>query len=407
MTSPPAELDAATDPASAGLTADDLLVDLPAADLPTAADLAYRTIVDRSPVGTGDARVARFTTFSAFARSVQAHRGDPPDGAGIRSTRGGAPRGPAGAPRDPAALAALTRFASILREHGYGDGTVPADPGVGTCFRLGYGSSADRHSVESVIGAGDLAALVGAGWAEHGDVDPAFVRLTMTVLAAGPVLTVSPRPAPGLDTVYVGPDSLALLRRAWAAGGGGRAADLGTGNGFIAAALATRFDHVVGTDLSARCVDAAALVPILNPSLAGRMAVIRADTGAGLAPGTFDLVTANPPWVPEPLRGERAPVRRFAAGGPTGFELPRRFLDAAAALLAPGGRGFVSCLDVELADARRPLSDHLPALHAAGCTVDVHPSGMPGGDDLRGWVKDRLGRVPAARHVIVELHALG
>ena len=45
--------------------------------------------------------------------------------------------------------------------------------------------------------------------------------------------------------------------------------------------------------------------------------------------------------------------RRFAAGGPTGFELPRRFIDAAAGLLSPGGRAFIACLDIEFDDGKR------------------------------------------------------
>jgi len=368
-------------------------------DLPTTAERAYRSVEART---TAPTRPPRFTSFADLARRV---RDAPPIDRGDDEPRDAV--GEDRRTRDPVALAALARFASVLRDHGYGADApdAPIAPEARPWFHLAEGGSVERREVESVVGAQAVDALLGAGWAELGDLDPTYLRLTMTVLAAGSLLTVTPRPGPGVDTVYLGPDSLALLRRAWDAGAGHRAADLGTGNGFLAAALATRFDHVVGTDLSARCVGAASLIEVLNPELAGRISIVRADVAAGLAPGTFDLVVANPPWVPEPLLGERDPVRRFAAGGPTGFELPRRFLDAAASLLAPNGRAFVSCLDIDLASGRRPLREHLPVLEGAGCAVDIHPSGMPDGDDMRGWVKNRLGRVHAARHVIVELRA--
>jgi methylase of polypeptide subunit release factors len=306
---------------------------------------------------------------------------------------------------DADGAAALAELASVLRTNDYCGQPDHGDPTVEACFRLGVGAQADRARVSEVVGPDALSAMVAAGWAEYGDLDPSFVRLTMSVFPTASLLTVIPRPAADRDTVYIGPDSLQLFRVAWQAGGGGRAVDLATGNGFLAAALATRFERVVAADLAARCVAAAALVPVLNPFLASRIGVIQADIADGLAPRSFDLVTANPPWVPEPFDHAGSPARRFAAGGPTGFELPRRFLDAAADLLAPGGRAFVSCLDIEFPSGRRPLRDHIPELEAAGCEVELHRATLPGYDDVRGWVKDRLGRVPSARFVIVELRA--
>ena len=61
-----------------------------------------------------------------------------------------------------------------------------------------------------------------------------------------------------------------------------------------------------------------------------------ADLAAGLRPHSFDLVAANSPWVPDaPTAGSSRRV--FADGGPTGVELPSRFIRAATQLLRPSG----------------------------------------------------------------------
>jgi methylase of polypeptide subunit release factors len=207
-----------------------------------------------------------------------------------------------------------------------------------------------------------------------------------------------------LDLVYLGHDSVMLLREAWKGLGFGRlAADLGTGNGLLATALATRFDHVVAADISSRCTASAALALAMNGHLAGRMSVVQADIATCLRPGSFDAVVANAPWVPEAVPEGGPAVRRFAAGGPTGFELPRRFLDQAATLLAPGGRAFVACTDLTFADGCRPLRDHVPALERLGVAVDVVPTALRDRVDLVAWANERVTGVTAADHVVVTL----
>ena len=210
--------------------------------------------------------------------------------------------------------------------------------------------------------------------------------------------------ATGLDTVYLGPDSLVLLEKVWAQRGyGDRAADLATGNGLLGAVLATRYDHVVAADLSSRCVATSAFVPVLNPHLRGRFAPVCTDVAAGLRPGSFDLVTANPPWVPETQAPDGGPPRRFAAGGPTGFELPRRFLDAAADLLAPGGRAFVACMDITFDDGRRPLAEHLPTLARRGFDVEALASPLNQVFDYGPWAAAKAAGAASAAHTVVEL----
>ena len=90
-------------------------------------------------------------------------------------------------------------------------------------------------------------------------------------------------------------------------------------------------EGLVVADLSARFATTVARVPALNPHLRSRFSVMQMDVANGLRPGSFDLVTVNAPWVPETVGPDGGPPRQFAAGGPMGFELPRRFIDAATA----------------------------------------------------------------------------
>ena len=257
---------------------------------------------------------------------------------------------PARVVADPDGCAALAELVSRLRAIGY-DGSpdfVPTDAAwadrCNTIVALaGTRTVLERDAVDA-LGGDAVTALVRCGaMARLG----AHLCLTARVMPMRSVYTFLPGPQAGEDTVYLGPDSLVLFEIIWAARGyGDRAVDLATGNGFIAAALATRYDHVIAADLSRRCVSTAALVPVVNPHLRSRFAAVQMDVAQGLRAGSFDLVTANAPWVPETAGPDGGPPRRFAAGGPTGFELPRRFIDAAAELLAPGGRAFIACLDI-------------------------------------------------------------
>lgn len=81
------------------------------------------------------------------------------------------------------------------------------------------------------------------------------------------------------------------------------------------------------------------------------------DAGSCLRPGVFHLVAANPPWMPwRPAlvdgAGERPQI--WAYGGERGWEVPRRFLDDALHLLAPGGTAVVLALATVWADGEAP-----------------------------------------------------
>ncbi|THA23609.1 methyltransferase domain-containing protein [Streptomyces sp. RKND-216] len=129
-----------------------------------------------------------------------------------------------------------------------------------------------------------------------------------------------------------------LLREALLAApppAGGRVLDLGTGTGMLAlAAAGTGASRVWAVDSSYRAV----LTARCNALLRGlRVRVTRGDLRRRLPAGPFDLVTANPPYVPCADAGEACGRARAWDAGLDG----RRYLDPlcrrAPALLAPGG----------------------------------------------------------------------
>lgn len=300
--------------------------------------------------------------------------------------------------RDPRACAALAGVAQRLRAAGYDGG-----PGESVLVAAARGEVVDPGALHRELGDEWWDALLDVGvLVTHRDGDES--AFTAKFFPMRSVITLLPRSALGADVVYIGRDSVLLLDAIWRrCGVGGHAVDLGTGNGFIAAALATRFDHVVAADLSERCTSTAQLIPLMNPHLAGRFSAARLDVAAGLRPGAFDVVTANAPWVPEVVGPDGGAPRLFAAGGPTGFELPRRFLDQARSLLAPGGQAFIACMDIELADGRRPVMQHVPLLEAGGVEVQVLDTHLDTPEALALWAAEKAPGSVAARHVVLHL----
>ncbi|GAB4372941.1 MAG: peptide chain release factor N(5)-glutamine methyltransferase [Acidobacteriota bacterium] len=139
------------------------------------------------------------------------------------------------------------------------------------------------------------------------------------------------------------------LLAAWAidearARGARRVADVGTGSGCLAIALARGVPgvRVVAVDASAAALSLAR-ENVREHGLAGRVALVRGCLVEALGPGAVDLIVANLPYVAEDEHATLEPEVRdhdprealVAADG--GFATIARLVDRAAAALAPRG----------------------------------------------------------------------
>jgi release factor glutamine methyltransferase len=174
-------------------------------------------------------------------------------------------------------------------------------------------------------------------------------------LAARPV-AVRPVPAAPrllrLPGVYRPQEDTALLAAAigdLALPPGARALDLCTGTGAQALTLARRgAETVLALDLSRR-----ALASVRLNALTRRLRVRtrRGDLTTALGEGPFDVVVANPPYVPSP-----APTVRGTRGwdaGPDGRAVLDPLCARAGSLLRPGGT--LLLVQSELSDVDRSL----------------------------------------------------
>jgi release factor glutamine methyltransferase len=122
-----------------------------------------------------------------------------------------------------------------------------------------------------------------------------------------------------------------------------RVADLGTGSGALALALARERPawRVAAVERSPEALATADR----NRRALGLEAVllVQGDWCEALAPGAWDLVVANPPYVaegdPHLARGDlRFEPPAALAAGPEGLDALRRLAERAPSCLAPGGR---------------------------------------------------------------------
>ncbi len=123
-----------------------------------------------------------------------------------------------------------------------------------------------------------------------------------------------------------------------------RVADVGTGSGCIAVALAHELPHaeITATDISAAALEVAQRNAALQ-AVVNRVHFIECDLLTGIVGAPFDLIVSNPPYV---ARSDSATLARevrdhepHAAlfGGPTGVEIYSRLIEQAGALLRAGG----------------------------------------------------------------------
>jgi len=132
-----------------------------------------------------------------------------------------------------------------------------------------------------------------------------------------------------------------------AAGGAGSVADVCTGSGCIAAAVARRFPaaRVTATDLSGEALDLAR-ENFARLGVAERVETRRCDLLGGRPEdaGAFAAVLSNPPYVATAVCGTLAPhVRDFEPrlaldGGADGLDVISRLAEEAARVLQSGGR---------------------------------------------------------------------
>lgn len=116
--------------------------------------------------------------------------------------------------------------------------------------------------------------------------------------------------------------------------------DLGSGSGALALAISTENPR---TRVIAVEKDPAAIEWLKKnvSRINEQVRIVESDVVDALEGVTCDVVIANPPYVPDSQELPRDVVEHEPAialfGGPTGLDIPGRFIDTAARLLKPGG----------------------------------------------------------------------
>jgi release factor glutamine methyltransferase len=131
-----------------------------------------------------------------------------------------------------------------------------------------------------------------------------------------------------------------------------RIADVGTGSGCIAVALACELPHaeIVATDISVEALEVAKR-NAMRHGVADRVHFLQSDLlesfyqplATSHSPLAFDLIASNPPYIarheaadlPREVRDHEPDAALF--GGPTGAEFYARIIRQSAELLRPGG----------------------------------------------------------------------
>jgi release factor glutamine methyltransferase len=115
---------------------------------------------------------------------------------------------------------------------------------------------------------------------------------------------------------------------------GDRVLDPFTGSGVLAIAAAQAGAEATAIDISRRAVACARANALLNGV---RVRALRGDMLAPLNGDRFDLIAANPPYVPSAGDGTPRGAARAWAAGPDGRQLLDRLCREAPSRLRPGG----------------------------------------------------------------------
>lgn len=142
-----------------------------------------------------------------------------------------------------------------------------------------------------------------------------------------------------------------------------RVLDIGTGSGILAIQAASAGAEVVGIDISARALSMAQLNIHLN-AVSQRVTLVRADALRAMTNGSFDLIIANPPFVPVP---DGVPFHLAGNGGPDGLYVIRQILLRAGGLLSANGMLVITAMSLQ-------RDDGYP--YVAECAVHTLPKGF-------------------------------
>jgi release factor glutamine methyltransferase len=123
-----------------------------------------------------------------------------------------------------------------------------------------------------------------------------------------------------------------------------RIADVGTGSGILAICAARQLPSstVTALDISPEALDIARRNANTH-QVSDRIEFVQSDLFAGAAPGTYDYIVSNPPYIADCEYDQLLPdvrdyePREALLAGPTGTEIIQRLLQQAGERLTPGG----------------------------------------------------------------------
>lgn len=138
---------------------------------------------------------------------------------------------------------------------------------------------------------------------------------------------------PSGDTVYPVCSDSVMLAEVVAEQQGARVLDLCSGTGVQGILAASWAREVIAVDVGRRAVAMARLNARLNGL--GNVVVRQGDLYEPVAGERFDLIVANPPFVPSPHRGPA-----YHSGGPLGDRILRRVVEGFEAHLGERGRAY-------------------------------------------------------------------
>lgn len=187
------------------------------------------------------------------------------------------------------------------------------------------------------------------------------------------------------DVLDPRPETETLIAAALGGTAPTRILDLGTGSGAILLTLLAEYPKAtgLGTDISAPALRIAA-ANATRHGLTPRASFLRTDWAQGIT-GCFDLITSNPPYIPEADVAHLAldvrdwEPRGALTAGPTGLEAYRRIATDLRRMLSPGGRALF-----EFGAGQGPdVAAVFAAAGFADCTLHADLDGRPRVAELR------------------------